>query len=68
MIDPLNLIEPLWHGAPSVTLTTKDLQRLMLHYGADFPHMYQGQAYDLVNRRIAPGVYRVTFKAREVKP
>ena len=66
MIDPLNLIEPLWHGEPSVTLTTKQLQALMLHYGGDHIHMYEGRGYDLVTKRLAPGVYRVAFKLREV--
>lgn len=60
-IDPTNLIEPLWHGSVSVTLTTKQLQTLMLYYGADHLHMLDGHGYHLTNRRIAPGVYRVSF-------
>ena len=65
-IDAMGLIESLWHGSVSVTLTTKQLQTVMLYYGADHLHMYAGHGYHLVNRRIAPGVYRVAFVLAEV--
>lgn len=63
-IDPVALIDPLWQGASSVTLTTKQLQALMLHYGVDHLHFFKGHGYKLGNKRIAPGVYRVAFETK----
>ena len=58
------LIDPLWYGAKSVTLTTKELQCVLLNYGADHLHMHAGIAYDLKHTRIGPGIYSLRLEPK----
>lgn len=57
--SPHDLINPLWTGSQTVSLTKRDVQRVYLHYGGGYLHMLNGAGCYLRNRRVAPGVYDV---------
>ena len=59
--EPGDLIGGLYHGHQSVTLTTKDWRRVLLHYGADFLFFHRGEGYHLKGKRVGPGIYSVRF-------
>lgn len=62
--SPHDLIAGLWNGHQRVTLRTKDVQRVFLHYGGDYLHMKNGVGHHLKSKRVGPGVYDVWLEAR----
>ena len=58
------LIDPLWHGAKTVQLRMKELQRLLLYYGPTEILFREGRGYVLAHKRSGPGVYSVWLEEK----